>query len=132
LFEEELQLKENEKNNNDDDNNTTSTRRVKRLIKNVDKNLNHFDESKWIFDILTCPLFHDDIQKPKSLKFLTELFLGVHIQSSTHDSVQDAISAMALYRALLLEIQHYLAKQKIKKKVLTNHIKIINWRKYKQ
>ena len=59
----------------------------------------------WFFDSAKCELLHDDLSRPRSLKFLLELFLGVHIQSKQHDSVIDALSALTLYRAILPEIK---------------------------
>ena len=82
----------------DDDDEKVSKRKMKRM------HMKKRNEA-WFFDTATCELLHEDLEKPFSLKFLLELFLGVHIQSNEHDSVIDAISTMVLYRAILPEIK---------------------------
>merc|ERR1712039_1089723 len=39
------------------------------------------NKGKWYFDTAKCELLHNDLQRPRGLKYCLELFLGVHIQS---------------------------------------------------
>lgn len=72
------------------------------------------NKGKWYFDTAKCELLHNDLQRPRGLKYCLELFLGVHIQSEEHDSVIDALSTMMLYRAILPEIAALKIQQKKK------------------
>jgi len=47
----------------------------------------------------TVEIFHLKRQRKISLKFLTSILLNLEIQSETHDSIEDARSALALYHA---------------------------------
>ena len=111
-----LSRKSNRNNNNDknnDDDNINESVGNPHFAKKL-KYLSN--ENSYFFDTAKCDLYHKDIRKPFGLKFLLELFLGIHIQGSEHDSIQDAVATMALYRCMIPEIQHWTNEKKLKKK----------------
>lgn len=68
-------------------------------------------DSDWIWDSASIAPLHGyagamPVAKPgrfvrrRALRHLCELFVGIHIQSGEHDSVQDSLSAMLLFKCL--------------------------------
>lgn len=92
----------------DDEQQSFSKRKLKKLMNNKRR------RNDFYFDTARCSLLNNDVRRPRSLKFLTELYLGIHIQGEVHDSVQDAIASIALYRAILPEILYFEKKNKMK------------------
>ena len=85
------------------------------------KKLAYLSNDSYFFDTAKCDLLHKDIKKPFGLKFLLELFLGIQIQEGSHDSIQDSVATMALYRCMIPEIQHWIKQEKLRKKLNTQN-----------
>ena len=79
-------------------------KQIKKVFKS---HINGVNRESFIFDTAKCSLLNGDLNRPRSLKFMVELFLGIIIQGNIHDSVKDAIATMALYRAILPELKKH-------------------------